>query len=172
MRFLLCDVSKQPQKQVQKCRAIETAKATWGFFWCSWRMSNLNKLPKNQGSFKQFTRYAFVGIVSNLAGYLSYLLVIHFGGTPKIAMTFLYGVVAIIGYFANRNFTFSYRGSVISSGIRYCIAHFFGYLINLFALIIFVDYFNYPHQWVQAIAIFVVAGFLFISFKLLIFKKS
>jgi putative flippase GtrA len=124
---------------------------------------------KTQGSFKQLARYAFVGIVSNLAGYLVYLLVTYLGATPKITMTLLYGVGATIGYIGNRNFTFSHKGSLLGSSVRYFIAHFFGYFINLVILIIFVDKFGYAHQWVQAIAIFVVAGFLFLAFRYFVF---
>ena len=134
-------------------------------------MSNLPVAEKSKGSFKQLTRYAFVGIVSNLAGYLVYLLVTYLGATPKITMTLLYGVGATIGYIGNRNFTFSHKGSLLGSSVRHFIAHFFGYFINLVILIIFVDHFMYPHQWVQAVAIFVVAGFLFIAFKFFVFTN-
>jgi putative flippase GtrA len=124
---------------------------------------------KTQGSFKQLARYAIIGAVSNLSGYLVYLLVTYLGVMPKITMTLLYGAGATIGYIGNRNFTFVHKGSLLGSGVRYFIAHFFGYFVNLIILIIFVDQFGYAHQWVQAVAIFVVAGFLFIAFKFFVF---
>lgn len=132
-------------------------------------MSNLPAAEKTRGSFAQLTRYAFVGIVSNLAGYLVYLLVTYLGATPKLTMTLLYGAGAAIGYVGNRKFTFAHKGSLLGSGIRYFMAHCFGYCINLAILIIFIDKFGYAHQWVQAIAIFVVAGFLFIALRLFVF---
>ena len=52
-------------------------------------MSNLPLVNKVQRSFKQLFRYAFVGIVSNLTGYLVYLLIIYLGATPKIIMTLM-----------------------------------------------------------------------------------
>lgn len=134
-------------------------------------MSNLPVAEKSKGSFKQLTRYALVGIVSNLAGYLVYLLITYLGATPKITMTLLYGVGATIGYIGNRNFTFTHKGSLLGSSVRYFSAHFFGYFINLVILIIFIDHFMYPHQWVQAVAIFVVSGFLFIAFKFFVFTN-
>lgn len=139
--------------------------------WRFWRMSNLPVAERTSGSFGQLTRYAFVGIVSNLAGYLVYLLVTYLGATPKITITLLYGVGAAIGYIGNRNFTFAHKGSFLGAGVRYFIAHFFGYFINLIILIIFVDHVGYAHQWVQAVAIFVVAGFLFIAFKFFVFTN-
>jgi putative flippase GtrA len=134
-------------------------------------MSNLQVSEKTRTSFAQLSRYAFVGIVSNLTGYLVYLLVTYLGVAPKITMTLLYGVGATIGYIGNRNFTFTHKGSLLGSGARYLVAHFFGYFINLALLIIFVDQFGYAHQWVQAVAIFVVACFLFIAFKFFVFTN-
>lgn len=134
-------------------------------------MSNLPLSEKTRTSFAQLIRFAIVGIMSNSAGYLVYLLVTFLGATPKITMTLLYGAGAAIGYIGNRNFTFTHKGSFISSGVRYFIAHFFGYLINLTILITFVDQFGFAHQWVQAVAIFVVAGFLFIAFKFFVFTN-
>jgi len=78
-------------------------------------------------------------------------------------------VGAAIGYIGNRNLTFAHKGSVLGSGIRYFLVHCFGYCINLAILIILVDELGYAHQLVQAIAIFVVAGYLFIAFKFFVF---
>ncbi len=126
---------------------------------------------KTKDLFKQLTRYAFVGIVTNLTGYLVYFLVTYLGATPKITMTLLYGAGATIGYLGNRNFTFSHKGSLLGSSVSYFIAHLFGYLINLAILIVYVDQLGYEHQWVQAVAVFVVAGILFIAFKFFIFTN-
>lgn len=126
----------------------------------------------NKKVISQLTRYALVGITSNVIGYLIYLAIVSLNVTPILTMTFLYGIAASIGYFGNRNFTFQFKGSLSGSGMRYCITHCAGYFINLFILIIFVNKLGYPHQWVQAVAIFVVAGFLFISFKFFVFRDA
>lgn len=130
---------------------------------------DLNFIMRNRSSFFQLFRYALVGLLSNLAGYLAYLLFTSLGSPPKTTMTLLYGVGAAIGFLGNRNLTFSYKGDLLGSGIRYLIVHAFGYFMNLFILFMFVDELGYPHQLVQAIAIFVVAAFLFISFKFFVF---
>lgn len=134
-------------------------------------MSNLPVAEKPKGSFKQLIRFALVGIMSNLTGYLIYFLVTYLGATPKITMTLLYGVGATIGFMGNRNFTFAHKGNFLGTSIRYFIAHIFGYIINLAILIIFVDQLGYGHQWVQAVAIFAVAGILFILFKFFVFAN-
>lgn len=127
---------------------------------------------KTRKSITQLIRYAFVGLLSNVAGYLFYLALTYLGGTPKVTMTLLYGVGAAVGFFGNRSLTFEHQGSIMGAGVRYVIAHSFGYLINLSILIVFVDTLGYAHQWVQANAIFMVAVFLFLAFKIFVFPET
>jgi putative flippase GtrA len=127
---------------------------------------------KTRESVTQLFRYALVGLLSNVVGYLVYLAFTYFGGTPKVTMTLLYGVGAAVGFFGNRSLTFEHQGSIMGAGVRYVIAHCIGYLLNLSILIVFVDKLGYAHQWVQAIAIFVVAAFLFLAFKVFVFPVS
>lgn len=117
----------------------------------------------------QLFRYSLVGLLSNIAGYLVYLALTYLGCTPKITMSLLYSIGAAVGFFGNRSLTFEYQGSVMGAGGRYVVVHSFGYLINLSLLIVFVDKLGYAHQWVQAIAILMVAAFLFMAFKFYVF---
>lgn len=117
----------------------------------------------------QLIRYALVGIGSNFFVYLTYLALTFNGVAPKLTMTILYFVGAATGYIGNRNFTFTYKGNLISSGLRYFLAHCLGYGINLIILIVFVDIYGYKHQLTQAAAIFIVAIFLFLAFKFFVF---
>lgn len=120
----------------------------------------------------QLLRYGMLGLLSNLIIYLLYLLITYYDAKPKTAMTLVYILGASISFFANRKFTFSDKGGVLGSGIRYAITNLFGYLLNFFILMVFVDKLGYPHQLVQGIAIFVVAGFLFVCFKLFVFRYA
>lgn len=120
----------------------------------------------------QLLRYGLVGIVTNLALYFFYLLITYLGVEPKMAMTISYMVGASIGFVGHRKWTFTHKGALLGSGARYFIAHLFGYLINFLILLTFVDKLGYPHQWVQASAIIVVAGFLFVTFKYFVFPKN
>lgn len=127
---------------------------------------------KTRESVTQLFRYALVGLLSNVAGYLVYLAFTYLGGTPKVTMTLLYGVGAAVGFFGNRNLTFEHQGNIMGAGLRYVIAHCIGYLLNFSILVVFVDKLGYEHQWVQAIAIFIVAAFLFLAFKVYVFPVS
>ena len=127
---------------------------------------------KKQRFIAQLYCYGFVGIASNLAGYMVYLLVTYLGATPKITMSLLYGVGAAAGFWGNRNITFSHKGKLLATGARYFIAHCIGYTINLVILVIMVDKFGYAHQMVQAAAVFIVAIFLFLALKYFVFKEQ
>lgn len=136
------------------------------------QMTDLFLYADRYKSIKQFIRYGLVGIASNLSGYLVFLVITYLGVEPKIAMTLLYIVGATIGFFGHRQWSFAYKGTLLKSVAKYFIAHLLGYMINLTLLFIFVDKLGYSHQWVQATAIFLVAGFLFIVFKYFVFPKA
>lgn len=120
----------------------------------------------------QLFRYGIVGTISNLIGYAIYLLATRLGGTPKLTMTSLYAVVVLIGFLANRQFTFSYEGHIGMVAIRYLASQMLGYLLNLTLLLLFVDWLGFAHQIVQAVAIAVVAIFLFVLSRLFVFAPK
>jgi putative flippase GtrA len=121
---------------------------------------------------RQILRYGLIGLLSNASGYVLYLLLTHLGLTPTRAMTSLYLVAATLGFVGNRQWTFADQGSIHASAARYTLAHLLGYAINLAMLRILVDHYGYPHQAVQALAVFVVAFYLFIVFRTLVFTRQ
>lgn len=121
---------------------------------------------------RQVIRYGVVGVLNNLLGYLIYLLITLFGVDPKIVVTILYPVGAVTAYFGHSKYSFTYQGKNTHALLRYCIAHLVGYGVNLLMLFILSDKLKFPHQAVQALAIFVVAGILFLMFKYFVFPKT
>jgi putative flippase GtrA len=120
----------------------------------------------------QLFRYGIVGVLSNAVGYLLYLGITMAGMEHKLAMTLLYLVGVAQTFLFNRQWTFRSEGPARSALIRYVLAHMIGYVINFLMLSVLVDRFGFPHQWVQAAAIFIVAGFLFVAMKFLVFRKT
>ena len=120
----------------------------------------------------QLVRYAVIGVATNALAYLCYLALTSFGLWPEGAMTIVYVSCALLGFLANRRLTFSHQGNVASSGARYVMAQGLGYAINVGLLFIFVDRLGYPHAWIQAMAIFVVAPVLFLAMKFFVFPRS
>jgi len=133
-------------------------------------MANSPLADANRRSVRQLICYGLVGIVSNLAGYVAYVLFTYLGATPKITMTFLYGIGVAVSFWGNRTFTFAHKGHLLRVGVRYVLAHCCGYSINFLILTVLVDQLGYPHQWVQAAAIIVVASILFLMFKFFVFR--
>jgi len=127
---------------------------------------------RGRALFPTLFRYALIGLVSNACGYGVYILVTWLGVPPLIAMSLLYSIGALIGFVGNRKWAFSHKGKALPSLVRYWITHCMGYGLNFAMLRVFSDHLGYPHQLVQAVAVFVVAGFLFIMYRLFVFPHS
>ncbi len=121
---------------------------------------------------RQLIRYGLVGIVTNAMLYAGYILVTWSGVDYKVAMTLLYVAGATFGFVGNRKWTFDHRGDVTRTAFLYIAAQIAGYLINLALLLILTDYLGYPHQLAQAFGVIVVAGFLFLTFKYIVFFRQ
>ncbi|MGO4153369.1 GtrA family protein [Cupriavidus sp. YAF13] len=117
-------------------------------------------------------RYVLVGLLSNAAGYGIYILVTWLGVKPMLAMSLLYSIGAMLGFFGNRQWAFAHDGKALHSLVRYWATHLIGYGLNFSMLYFFVNRLGYSHQLVQAIAVFVVAGFLFLMFNFFVFPQS
>ena len=118
-----------------------------------------------------FKRYVFVGLASNSAIYLIYLVITFLGMDHKIAMSILYLIGTFISYLGNKTWTFSYKGKISSSFIKFSLVYFAGYIANLFLLFYFVDLLQYPHQLVQIFSIFFIAVLIFLLSKFFIFHS-
>ena len=111
-------------------------------------------------------------MATNALAFLCYLALTSLGFWPEGAMTIVYVSCASLGFLANRKLTFSHQGNMVSSGARYMMAQGLGYAINVGLLLIFVDYLGYPHAWIQALAIIVVAPLLFLAMKFFVFPRK
>jgi len=125
-----------------------------------------------RASLGQLLRYGLVGAAVNLGGYLLFLLITWLGMEAKAAMTLLYVVGASVGFWGNRNWTFAHRGSVVGPAFKYFGAHVCGYSLDYAMLAIFVDRLHFSYRVVQAVAMVVVAGLLFVTFKYFVFPRS
>lgn len=120
----------------------------------------------------QFIRYALVGFASNLALYVAYLLVTRVGIGHKSAMTALYALGVAQTFVFNRRWSFEYEGHARAAFLRYGLAYAGGYLLNLAALAVLVDWLTLPHQWVQGISAVVLAFALFSAQKFWVFRAD
>lgn len=112
--------------------------------------------------FDQSIKFFIVGAVSNLILYLIYVALTKIGFDYKVAMTMLFALGAMNTFIFNRRWTFNFKGALAYSLLKYLIVYFFAYVVNLIFLIIFVDYFNYPHELIQGLMITILAMVLFL----------
>jgi putative flippase GtrA len=120
----------------------------------------------------QMVRYGVVGVLNNLWAYLLYLLLTWQWLDPKMAVSILYPVGALTGYFAHAKYSFAYSGGKSKALLRFIVAHVVGYIANLSMLFLLVDVCGYPHPGVQALAIVTVAGVLFVLFRYYVFSGT
>ena len=120
---------------------------------------------------RQIARYGVVGVLNNFLGYLVYLAVTWVWLDPKIAVTLMYPIGAVTAYFGHAKYSFAYSGRTSQGLARYVIAHVIGYGTNVGMLYVLSDKLGYPHQLVQAAAIVVVAGILYLLFRYFVFPN-
>jgi len=118
----------------------------------------------------ELTRFALVGVASNVLLYLLYLLLTSVGVGPKTSMTVAYLVGVLQSFALNRRWTFVNNGARLASLLRYGVVYASGYVVNYALLLVLVDRFGVAHQAAQGFAIFVVAAFLFLAQKYWVFR--
>ena len=122
--------------------------------------------------YRQFIRYAIVGLASNAIAYLIYIALTRVGLGPKITMSLLYGLGVLQTFILNKCWTFEHGGAHGVVFIRYCVTYGLGYVVNLVALLVLVDQWGYPHEIVQGVMIFALAVMLFLLQKCWVFQAS
>lgn len=120
----------------------------------------------------QSRRFIVVGIVTNLALYLIYILLTTLAVGHKSAMTLLYFSGAMQSFVFNRKWTFSYSGNTQACLLRYLIAYGSGYILNFSFLFIFVDCLGWSHEIVQGSSVIIVAALMFIAQKYWVFSGN
>lgn len=120
----------------------------------------------------QLLRFAAVGVISNVVLYLLYLALTAVGLGYKTAMTIAYCVGVMQTFVVNKRWTFEHGGLLRRSFIRYVALYLCGYLLNLAAMIVFVDIAGFKHQIVQGLSIIFIAALLFVLQKFWVFRKG
>lgn len=120
---------------------------------------------------RQLLRYALVGLASNALLYLLYLLAVHLGLDPKLAMTLLYLWGVLQSFVFNKRWTFGHGGHAGPVLLRYLCACGLGYALNLLVLYLWVDRWGHDHQWVQGVMVLLLAALLFVLQKFWVFRE-
>ena len=120
----------------------------------------------------QLLRYGIVALVTNALGYLLYLGLTALGVGPKLAMSLLYAVGVLQTFVFNKSWTFRYVGRGRSAFRRHVILYAAGYGLNYALLTMLVDTLHWPHQWVMAGLVVLMAAYFFLGQKYWVFRQS
>ena len=121
---------------------------------------------------KELVLYGLVGSATNSVGYLLYLFITHLGAAPKITMSVLFIGVGMLGFLGNKHLTFSHEIDTKKAARNYIAVYGSAYFLNLALLYLLVDKFGYPHQVSQGVSILIVAAFIFLGMKLVVFTEK
>ena len=120
----------------------------------------------------QLLRFGMVGVGTNMLLYLTYLVLVGLGLQYQLAMTASYVGGVVLGYTAQRQWTFRYRGPGAESAVRYLIAYAGGYLLNLIGLYVLVEHARAGAAVAQGVMIFVVAIGLYLAQRHWVFRHG
>ncbi len=119
----------------------------------------------------QLLYYGIIGLLTNALGYFLFVMLTYLGVGAKVSATCLYLLCAFLSFLGNWRITFNQFGTFAETGVRFIAAHLVGYSINFIMLLVFVDGLNYPVYIIEAFAIIMVAGFMFIALKFFVFSN-
>lgn len=120
--------------------------------------------------FKEFMRYATVGVAMNGCGFLLYALFTTLGVSPVLTISIFYPIYIGLAFYLNKQWSFGHQGGISAAAVRYLIAYAGCYVLNVFLLKFFNGYLGYSHLIIQAIAIIACAVLLFLAQKYWIFR--
>ncbi len=121
---------------------------------------------------KEFIRYAVVGAVANVSGFLFYVLLTALGLSPILAVSMLYPTHIGLSFYLNKKWSFSHEGRISASSVRYLLSYLGCYILNVLTLEYFHGYFGFSHVIVQAVAVLVIVPLLFVTQKLWVFGED
>ena len=108
----------------------------------------------------------------NGGGFLLYVLFTTLGVSPILTITLFYPVYIGLAFYLNKTWSFSHKGRISTSAIRYLIAYVGCYVLNVSMLKYFSGYLGFSPVLIQAIAVVVIVPLLFITQKLWVFRHD
>lgn len=121
---------------------------------------------------KEFIRYSVVGAATNIFGFLLYALLTTLGVNPVLTISIFYPIHIGLAFYLNKKWSFSHKGRISTSAVRYLVAYAGCYVLNVGILGFFNGYLGYSHLVVQVIAIVIIALLLFLAQKYWVFLMS
>ncbi|NLI82619.1 MAG: GtrA family protein [Deltaproteobacteria bacterium] len=120
----------------------------------------------------EFIRYVVVGVATNVFGFLLYVLVTSLGVSPVGTISILYPVHIGLAFCLNRKWSFSHRGRISTTALKYLMAYIGCYASNVALLQLLNGILGYSHVIAQAVAVLLIALLLFALQKFWVFREQ
>jgi putative flippase GtrA len=108
----------------------------------------------------------------NGGGFLLYVLFTMLGVSPVLTISLFYPIYIGLAFYLNKTWSFSHKGRVSATAVRYVIAYVGCYLLNVSMLKYFSGYLGFSPLLIQAAAVVVIVPLLFVTQKLWVFRKD
>ncbi|MDQ0827258.1 putative flippase GtrA [Arthrobacter sp. B2I5] len=117
-------------------------------------------------------KFAIVGVINNLIGYGTFVM-LSLAGVPALgAMTISYALGMAISFSGNRKWTFGHRGKLSHALARFLAVNAVGYGLNFLILTLFVVTWHLPQIPVQLAAVGLVAVVTFLLMRFWAFRDK
>lgn len=120
----------------------------------------------------QLARYGVSGIVINGVLYGVYLVLTAFGLAPWISATICFAIGIPISYATHRRYSFQNARNSNLRRILFTVAYIAAYFLQIGGLMALIRFGSIPHQVAQIIMTVIVALWLFLVQKLLVFRAT
>ncbi len=121
---------------------------------------------------KQFIRMVIVGLCTNGAGFLLFILVTSLGVSPILTISIFYPINIGLSFYYNKAWSFGHHGHLAVSAKKYLIVYCGCYILNVIILAFFNSYLGFSHLVVQFIALFPIALLLFVAQRYWVFRTQ
>jgi len=120
-------------------------------------------------NFQELFKYGISGIILNLTGYFTYIILTSYGIDPKLTVVLIAPIFIFLTFIIQKNYIFNSKKKSYLIAINYLVLCFVGNLINIFFLYVFVDFFNFPHQIIQLLSMLIIGLMFYLCLKYYIF---
>ena len=120
----------------------------------------------------QIIKYSSVGMLTNIIGYILYIVMSNFIGLNPPVAAILSGFMVIgISYLLNARFTFKSKNKGLISAANYFLLYICAILLHSLIIFIFSGILDFAHEIIAAISLIIISCSLFLIQKFYLFQS-
>ena len=135
-------------------------------------MSDKANKAKFLQEIKYLSRYAGSGIINTIVGFIVIFSAMAIGASPVISNVAGYAVGFILGFVLSKKFVFRSNGHFVGESVRYLVAFWVAFGMNLLVLKTSIDYFSINAYIAQGFAAVSYTGLMYILTRFLVFQNK